>query len=159
MKRYRANVCAVLVDDAGERVLVFRRVDGPMNEHRWQFPQGGLNPDETPEQGLYRELREEIGTVEVEITGRLPAPIRYTYPPDIRNMLSRHGHKLAGYDGQEQHWFLARLLVPPDTLRFDTHAQEFDAWEWVAPPEAVERVVPFKRGAYRQALRAFGLLP
>lgn len=27
----------------------------------WQFPQGGINIDETPEQAMYRELFEEVG--------------------------------------------------------------------------------------------------
>ena len=155
---YRPNVCAVLTDDRKERVLVFRRVDGALNEHRWQFPQGGLDPGETPEQGLARELREEIGTDRVEILRRLPAPIRYTYPPEVRKMLARKGSKMARFQGQDQIWFLARLAVDTDALRFDTHTPEFDAFAWVKPGEAVARVIPFKREAYREALRAFGLL-
>ena len=155
---YRPNVCAVLTDDARERVLVFRRVDGPLNEHRWQFPQGGLDPGETPEQGLVRELREEIGTDRVEILRRLPAPIRYTYPPEVRELLANSGSRMARFQGQDQIWFLARLEVGADAIRFDTHTPEFDAFEWVSPAEALARVIPFKRESYRQALRAFGLL-
>lgn len=159
MNDYRLNVCAVLLNDVGDQVLVFRRVDGPLNDHRWQFPQGGLEPDETPEVGLSRELLEEIGTEQVEILQRLPTPIRYRYPPEVQEMLAKRGSKLARYQGQEQHWFLARLAVETSALRFDTHTQEFDAFEWVTPTEALARVIPFKREAYRQALRAFGLLP
>ena len=155
---YRPNVCAVLTDDGQERVLVFRRVDGPLNDHRWQFPQGGLDSGETPEQGLVRELLEEIGTDRVEILRKLPAPIRYTYPPEVREMLAREGSKMAHFRGQDQIWFLARLAVDTAAIRFDTHTPEFDAFEWVEPGEAVARVIPFKRESYRQALSAFGLL-
>ena len=30
-------------------------------QHSWQFPQGGINPGETAEQAMYRELFEEVG--------------------------------------------------------------------------------------------------
>ena len=53
---YRPNVGIVLMDE-GARVFWARRVrrDG------WQFPQGGMNSDETPEEAMYRELQEETG--------------------------------------------------------------------------------------------------
>ena len=53
---YRPNVGIILCNDRGE-VLWARRCgrDG------WQFPQGGINRGESPEQALYRELREEVG--------------------------------------------------------------------------------------------------
>ncbi|MEE8433729.1 MAG: RNA pyrophosphohydrolase [bacterium] len=155
---YRPNVCAVLTDDGQERVLVFRRIDALGSDLAWQFPQGGLDPGESPEQGLARELREEIGTDRVEILRQLPAPIRYTYPPEVRELLAKKGSKMARFRGQDQIWFLARLAVGTDAIRFDTHTPEFDAFEWVEPGEAVSRVIPFKREAYREALRAFGLL-
>ena len=64
---YRPNVCAVITEAPeatprpGARVLMFRRVNPTLGAFRWQFPQGGLDPGETPEQGLLRELREEVG--------------------------------------------------------------------------------------------------
>ena len=44
------------MDPAG-RVLVGERVGLPDS---WQFPQGGLDPHESPEEGLPRELHEEL---------------------------------------------------------------------------------------------------
>ena len=54
---YRSNVGIVLANGAGQ-VLWARRVGG---RNAWQFPQGGVNQGETPEQALYRELHEEVG--------------------------------------------------------------------------------------------------
>ena len=52
---FRPNVGIILTNDAGQ-VLWARRI----NQDAWQFPQGGINPDETPEDALYRELNEEV---------------------------------------------------------------------------------------------------
>jgi putative (di)nucleoside polyphosphate hydrolase len=155
----RPNVCAVLTDEPRRRVLVFRRVDSTLGEHRWQFPQGGQGEGESPEQALRRELREEIGTDAVQVLARLPEPIAYRYPPDVLERLRLGDPAKARFAGQAQTWFLARLSAGAEAIRFDHQPPEFDAFEWVAPAEALARVVPFKRDAYRQALTAFGLLP
>jgi putative (di)nucleoside polyphosphate hydrolase len=53
---YRLNVGIVLLNARGQ-VFWARRIqrDG------WQFPQGGMNTDETPDEAMYRELVEETG--------------------------------------------------------------------------------------------------
>ncbi len=155
----RPNVCAVLVDPGRARVLVFRRVDTADSPHRWQFPQGGLKGGEAPEAGLRRELREEIGTDAVQVLTRLPQPIAYRYPPEVLASLRARGGAKGRYVGQAQHWFLCALPGGTAQIAFDHQPREFDAFEWVVPSEAVARVVPFKREAYREALTAFGLLP
>src|SRR5438034_7007675 len=53
---YRPNVGIVLANQRNE-VFWGKRV----NQHAWQFPQGGINYGETPVQAMYRELEEEIG--------------------------------------------------------------------------------------------------
>ena len=53
---YRANVGMILMDGEG-RVLVGGRV----GRRGWQFPQGGIRPDESAEEAMYRELEEEVG--------------------------------------------------------------------------------------------------
>ncbi|MDH4249370.1 MAG: RNA pyrophosphohydrolase [Deltaproteobacteria bacterium] len=156
--RYRPNVCAVITDDSQRRVLMFRRVDATLGEFRWQFPQGGLDSDETPEQGLLRELTEEIGTNDVLVLRQLPQPLRYDYPPDILTALATKDPRKAGFSGQEQHWFLVQLRVSPSHIHFNHSPPEFDAWEWVTPDQAVARVVPFKRVVYQKALSALGML-
>jgi len=157
-KPLRRNVCIVLTDAGERRVLVFRRVEWRTFPNPWQFPQGGLKRDESPEQGLLRELREEIGTDNVEVLRRAPQPIEYEWPPDVVADLERDGNKLARFRGQEQHWVLARPRLGTGEIRFDHQPAEFDAFEWVSPREALDRVVAFKRDAYRAGLTALGLL-
>lgn len=158
VKPLRANVCVVLTDADARRVLVFRRVEWRTFTNPWQFPQGGLKPGEAPEDGLRRELREEIGTDAVDVLRRAPHPVIYEWPPEVLATLERDSSKLAKYRGQEQYWFLARLRNGTGDIHFRHHPPEFDAFEWVTPQEALSRAVAFKRQAYREGLAALGLL-
>ncbi len=53
---FRLNVGIILSNDQGQ-VFWARRV----GQDAWQFPQGGIDKEETPEQAMYRELKEETG--------------------------------------------------------------------------------------------------
>jgi len=74
---YRPNVAIVLVNSRNQ-VFWGERV----REHAWQFPQGGIKPGETPEQAMYRELREEVGlrSNHVKVLGRTRDWLRYDVP-------------------------------------------------------------------------------
>lgn len=55
--KYQPNVAAILRNSAG-RIFVGERLTIP---DAWQFPQGGIDPGESPEVAIRRELWEEIG--------------------------------------------------------------------------------------------------
>ena len=54
---FRPNV-GIVVCNNEDQVLWGRRING---RDSWQFPQGGMNRDESPEAAMYRELEEEVG--------------------------------------------------------------------------------------------------
>lgn len=54
-------VAACALVDADGRVLLARRPEGKAMAGLWEFPGGKLNPGETPEAAVIRELREELG--------------------------------------------------------------------------------------------------
>ncbi len=54
-------VAACALIDTDGRVLLARRPEGRSMAGLWEFPGGKLNPGETPEAALIRELREELG--------------------------------------------------------------------------------------------------
>ncbi|WP_443028878.1 MULTISPECIES: (deoxy)nucleoside triphosphate pyrophosphohydrolase [unclassified Sphingopyxis] len=64
-------VAAAMVDRDG-RVLVQQRPPGTSMAGLWEFPGGKLEPGETPEAALIRELAEELG-VEVDHACLAPA--------------------------------------------------------------------------------------
>jgi len=142
---YRPNVGIILMRDDG-RLFWARRV------HRdgWQFPQGGMNSDETPLEAMYRELREETGLSphQVELLHSTPGWLRYRLP----SQSLRRGEKLRCI-GQKQVWFLLRLLCEDSEVRFDLAGKpEFDRFRWVDYWYPVENVVYFKREVYARAL-------
>jgi putative (di)nucleoside polyphosphate hydrolase len=143
---YRPNVGIVLMHPDG-RVFWARRVrrDG------WQFPQGGMNTDETPLEAMYRELREETGLLpeHVCVLGATPGWLRYRLPPRA----VRRNDRLVCI-GQKQVWYLLQLTGQESDLCLDsTDKPEFDYWRWVDFWYPLEHVVTFKRGVYSSALR------
>lgn len=54
-------VAAVALIDVDGRVLIAQRPPGKAMAGLWEFPGGKLDPGETPEQALVRELAEELG--------------------------------------------------------------------------------------------------
>jgi 8-oxo-dGTP diphosphatase len=63
-------IVAAAVVERGGRILVTRRPEGVHLEGHWEFPGGKCGPDETLEQCLARELREELAmdaAVEAEL--------------------------------------------------------------------------------------------
>lgn len=54
------TVVAALIEEEGRLLVGQRRRNDPF-ALKWEFPGGKVRPDETPEQGLARELREELG--------------------------------------------------------------------------------------------------
>ena len=54
-------VSAVALIDAEGRVLLAQRPEGKSMAGLWEFPGGKVEPGETPEAALVRELKEELG--------------------------------------------------------------------------------------------------
>lgn len=70
-------VCGVILDLSG-RMLACRRPRGKVLAGLWEFPGGKVDPGETPEEALVRELREELA-IQVEV-GEALSPVRWSYP-------------------------------------------------------------------------------
>ena len=142
---YRPNV-GIILCNAKNEVFWGKRI----REHSWQFPQGGIDKGESPEQAMYRELFEEVGlqSHHVHILGRTKNWLRYEVPS---HWIKREWR--SSYKGQKQIWFLLRLVGRDCdvSLRASGHP-EFDAWRWSDYWVPLDSVIEFKRDVYRTAL-------
>jgi len=145
---FRHGVGIILVN--GNRQLFLAKRIG---KDAWQFPQGGMKEEETPEEAMFRELKEEIGLkpTDVKILAVSRRWLRYRLP----KRLVRHYSKPLCV-GQKQKWFLLRLIN--EEANFDltaTDSPEFDSWSWVSYWYPLTQVVAFKRRVYNLAMKEF----
>ena len=147
---FRPNVGIILANDAGQ-VLWAKRI----GHNAWQFPQGGIQYGESPEDALYRELYEEVGLLpeHVEIVAQTRGWLRYRLPYRyIRNDSN------PVCIGQKQKWFLLRLTGSTKHICLDTtDPAEFDEWQWVSYWYPLGQVVKYKKDVYRRALTELSL--
>lgn len=143
---YRPNVAIVIINEH-RKVFWAERC----NNDGWQFPQGGMRTDETPEEAMYRELHEETGLRphHVELLGSTPGWLRYRLPRRFQRRDSR-----PVCIGQKQVWFLLRLMTDESRFVLDaTESPEFTSYRWVDFWYPVDNVIAFKRPVYQRALR------
>jgi 8-oxo-dGTP diphosphatase len=105
--------CA-LVDPDG-RVLLARRPPGKPLAGLWEFPGGKVEPGETPEAALIRELKEEL---DIEVPAKCLAPVSFashSYPEFHLLMplyvCRRWEGDIAPLQGQQLAWVRAQKLA------------------------------------------------
>ena len=144
-KGYRPNVAMIVINN-DNRVLICRR----RNTQTWQFPQGGIDPNENIQEAMERELHEEVGLSkeDVNIIGKSKKMITYDIPITLR--LKVLGGK---FKGQDQKWFLLKTIKDDIKINLNNEViPEFEEFEWVSYWRALDRIIDFKKEAYRQAL-------
>lgn len=135
--RYRENVAVILRNARGE-ILICERLD---RAGAWQFPQGGVEVGETPEQALFREVWEEIGVQMADyriVDAR--GPYRYLYGK---------GRTKRGYDGKVQRYFLCDYTGEDNAIQVATEHPEFRGFRWIPPNQFdFEWLPPMKQTVY-----------
>ncbi|MCU7837577.1 MAG: RNA pyrophosphohydrolase [gamma proteobacterium symbiont of Taylorina sp.] len=145
---YRANVGIVIFNEDG-KLFWARRI----GQDAWQFPQGGISFAESPEQAVFRELKEETGLTakDVEIVSCTEGWLRYDLPD---HMVRRYKRPVC--IGQKQKWFMLRLLASESSILLNkSQRPEFDCWKWVDYWQPVNDVIEFKHDVYQAALKFF----
>jgi 8-oxo-dGTP diphosphatase len=110
--------CALI--DAEGRVLLARRPEGKKMAGLWEFPGGKMNPGETPEAALARELKEELG---IAVEEKNLAPFAFA------------SHPCEGFHLMMPLYLCRRWQGKP-------HGRENQALAWVAPDRLVEYPMP-----------------
>ena len=143
---YRANVGIILSNNDGQ-VFWARRI----GQDAWQFPQGGIDNAESPEEAMYRELKEETGLEphDVKLLGCTRRWLKYRLP---KKYIRRNQNPVC--IGQKQIWYMLRMLGHEKAVDLANSASpEFDRWQWVDYWEPSRKVIFFKRKVYKLALK------
>jgi 8-oxo-dGTP diphosphatase len=117
-------VAAAALIDADNRVLIARRPEGKSMAGLWEFPGGKVEPGETPEAALVRELAEEL---RIEVCDTCLAPFTFaSHAYDNFHLLMplficrNWEGDVEPTEGQEVHWVranrLAQFPMPPADL-------------------------------------------
>ena len=148
IKKYRRCV-GMMILNSDNNILVGRRIDHPSGY--WQMPQGGIDENENPQEAVWREMMEEIGTNKAKLITSSSQWINYDIPKETLETLP-WGKK---YVGQTQKWFLFRFLGNDSDINVETNNPEFSEWKWASLNSIVDNIVPFKRKVYSLILNEF----
>lgn len=143
MGKYRKGTCGIFISDSG-LILLGERAREPGH---WQLPQGGLEGDETPLEGLQREMWEEVGLKDIEVITHTRDYIPYTWPKGL--FKSKHKGQKHIYYLLEGNHLNPKKLGP---------TEEFARFRWHNIEEVLDLVVDWKREAYMTALQELGLI-
>lgn len=141
---YRKNVAAAILNQENELLLIKR---SDTKEKHWQFPQGGVDQGETPEQAVLREVREETGIANnIAILGKHPSKHSYRFPSEW------HQHA-NGYKGQKQTIFYLRYTGDDRAIILEAH--EASDYAWTAPQEVVNTVYHKRKRMAEMVIEGF----
>lgn len=146
-KKYRPNVSAVILSSyypKNCKIFIAKRND---MKGIWQFPQGGIDEGESPQKALKRELKEEIGTDEIEILAQYPEWLKYDFPSQVTE-------KFYPFKGQIQKYFLVRLRSD-SLVNISTKKPEFCEYTFVELDKIFDKIKHFKKPIYKQVLDYF----
>lgn len=118
--RKMPKVTAAIIEKEG-KILIARRKKGDSMADKWEFPGGEIEPGETPEECLKRELFEEFG-IDVEVGEFIGSSRALRSPHSIELMAYRVSHisgefKLSAHE--ETRWVLPSELNGYDFTEAD----------------------------------------
>jgi len=148
-KRYRPNVAAVILSSNYPHKCEFFLGKRSDVKNTWQFPQGGIDNDETPREALLRELQEEIGCSCVDVIAEYPYWIKYDFPNGVT------ARKMYPFDGQTQKYFLVKLKTNAEIKLDSFHEPEFEDYRYVEYEQLLKKATYFKRRVYRRVIEHF----
>jgi len=122
------EVVAAVIVDGEDRILATQRGYGDMKDG-WEFPGGKMEPGETPEQALHREIAEELA-VDIEV-GDLLGTVEWDYP---KFHLTMHCYWCRVMDGKQL------SLLEHEASRWLTRNQLWSV-EWLPADCEVVRLI------------------
>lgn len=120
-KIYRQGVLGIIIDDENNFLIVQLNSYG---KNEWNFVGGGKDGDETAEENVIREIKEELGIKESDfhIIGKTINPFKY----DFLEPIMREG---VLYSGQIKEQFLVKFTGDKSSIKLQK--EEVRKHKWV----------------------------
>ncbi len=145
---YRRCVGAFIINKE-KKVFVGKRCD--TKTHAWQMPQGGIDDNETIDEAVKREIREETGITSIKIIAESKKWHYYDLPEFFIPKLWD-----GKYRGQKQKWVFCEFLGKEEEINLEADEyQEFSEYKWIEPDELPLEVVAFKKRIYKELVKEF----
>jgi putative (di)nucleoside polyphosphate hydrolase len=144
---FRAGAASVIYKDA-DNVGHFKRAVPPVGV--WELQQGGIDLGESPEEALWRELKEELGceVSDFEHVYEMPS---WTIYQGLDSLEDDTHDRL----GQAHKWFFLKLKPGIDIdLKKATH-QEVSEYTWTNFETIIESAPEYKKSVYEQVYGQF----
>lgn len=141
----RLNIAICVLNPKNE-VLLIRSSEHSARD--WQFPQGGIEADESLEEAAKRELFEEVGISKAKIAVILKNVYKYYW--NKKFLQRKFGHSNEGYIGQEQS--IAIMRVSQNRPQLSRNPREASAYKWVPYNKIMKAISPARRGLTRIAM-------
>jgi putative (di)nucleoside polyphosphate hydrolase len=140
---FRKNVSIILINQDNHLLLGERFSQKGI----WQFPQGGVEDQDSLEETVYREIEEELGLPRkaVKIIKQLQATNKYSW-----EVVPAH---FAGkFQGQDQTFWLVELCDSTAKFNLLQEHQEFQQVQWVKIEDVLQIVEPARVPGYSSAI-------
>ncbi len=119
---------------SGDRLLIQQRKAGSICAHQWEFPGGKIEPGESPEQALKRELKEELSISIEQLTKLMLLHHEYEHAAVALHtyIVNRWQGDVVGFEGQ-----LIRWVTPQQANQYDLLKAAYPLLNKAAPYLAV----------------------
>ncbi len=116
---YKPTVSALILNKDNQVLLTHNKNHGP---DFWKIPQGGVEPEESLEEAIKREMKEELSSTSFSVLKQSNIDYKYTWPMDVQEK--------KGFVGPKITFFILRC-DDPSTLKPNLEIEELDGIKWV----------------------------
>ncbi|MEK7497344.1 MAG: NUDIX hydrolase [Patescibacteria group bacterium] len=115
---YKPTVSALILNKDNQVLLTHNKNHGP---DFWKIPQGGVEPKESLEEAIKREMKEELSSTSFLVLKQSNIDYKYTWPKDVQEK--------KGFVGPKITFFILRC-DDSSTLKPNLEIEELDGIKW-----------------------------